>query len=375
MIYEITGQPGHGKTLYGLKLALDFKAQGREVYAHGIRGLKYDVTGFIPLDDPKAWQDVPDGSVVVIDECYSAFPNRNAATKVPDYIEPLARHRHRGLDIILIHQQPDQVDPFVRGLVDTHHHVRRKFGFNAAVIKTWDYSTPKPIKDAPLRAPMWRYEKRLYELYESATMHTVQRKVPWQLYVVLPLLAFVVWAGWRLMSGGSFDAVAAETPSAAPPAPASAGVGGGVLGGGQRIKYHSVEDYVVAHTPRIAELPWSAPVFDQRQVASKPELYCMASGAGPDANGNAKSASCTCMTEQGTPYALPDNSCRMLAVKGRPYNPYKEREQSAQGQGLQARAGVSAAHGDASKPGAIMAAPQIGAYGDLGITPNPGANP
>lgn len=74
MIYLITGQPGHGKTLRAMQLALEFQAKGRDVYVSGVRGLKTGEAGFFDLEDPKAWTSLPDGAVIVLDECYSAFP-------------------------------------------------------------------------------------------------------------------------------------------------------------------------------------------------------------------------------------------------------------------------------------------------------------
>jgi len=320
MIYEITGQPGHGKTLYALWLARKFRAEGREVYAHGILGCDYAKLGFIELVDPAKWQEVPDNAVIFIDECYTVFPNRNAASPVPLHVEPLARHRHRGLDFILVHQQPNQVDPFVRGLVDTHHHVRRKFGLQAAVIKTWDYSTASPIKDAPLRAPTWKYPKEIYALYQSATMHTVKKTIPWQIYAVLPLVAFVAYVGYRLTSGESFSATSDTTALASAPATAPAGVGAGA---GQQSQYTDTIDpaeqalaWLNPFKPRVPEYPTSAPAWDHREVRSEPMIACMIG----------ERVGCICKTEQGTNYKLDQFKCIELVNAGGVYDPYREPE-------------------------------------------------
>ncbi|USJ00449.1 hypothetical protein MUG10_21445 [Xanthomonas prunicola] len=45
-----------------------------------------------------------------------------------------------------------------------------------------------------------------------------------------------------------------------------------------------------------------------------------------------REASCTCMTEQGTRYDLPQPMCRTLARNGAPYNPYKDVRQQQQQQ-------------------------------------------
>lgn len=50
-----------------------------------------------------------------------------------------------------------------------------------------------------------------------------------------------------------------------------------------------------------------------------------------------REASCTCMTEQGTRYDLPQPMCRTLARNGAPYNPYKDVRQQQQQQQQQAQ--------------------------------------
>lgn len=322
MIYEITGQPGHGKSLYGLMLARNFAKAGRTVFAHGVRDLSYTKTGFLELTDPAKWEELPDNSVVLIDECYTVFPNRNAASAVPRYIEALARHRHRGFDFILIHQQPNQVDPFVRGLVDTHHHIRRKFGFQGAVIKTWDYSSANPIKDPPLRAPSWRYDKSIYELYTSATMHTVKRTMPWQLYIVLPILAFVCWTGYRLLSGETLNPGIGD---AAAGAPASAGVPAvsGVFAQGS---IETPEQWAARFVPRIPAHPKSAPAWDGREAVSDYRIACMIG----------ERVGCLCLTEQGTRYEMNQFECVALVESGGAYDPFKAEQGGGSGRSASA---------------------------------------
>lgn len=104
-----------------------------------MRGLKYEAAGFHELADPRQWQDLPDGSVTFIDECYTGFPKGGGTAKVPEFIERLATHRHRGFDFILVCQQASkQLHPFIQGLVDQHEHIRRKFGFKKAIILSCD---------------------------------------------------------------------------------------------------------------------------------------------------------------------------------------------------------------------------------------------
>lgn len=84
------------------------------------------------------------------------------------------------------------------------------------------------------------------------------------------------------------------------------------------------------HQPRVHEMPWSAPVFDERRAASNPQLLCMVSAPGVGGDGTvSRDSQCRCVTEQGTLYLLDMSRCAHVARWGGTYNPYKEREQGA----------------------------------------------
>ena len=56
MIYWYTGQPGHGKTLHGIDRLLEFKDQGRAVYACNIREFDYARAGVLEMT-PEQFRD------------------------------------------------------------------------------------------------------------------------------------------------------------------------------------------------------------------------------------------------------------------------------------------------------------------------------
>src|SRR5690606_5770637 len=143
---------------------------------------------------------------------------------------------------------------------------------NAAVLKEWDFSCPNPIKDTPLHKPVWRYPKELYSLYTSATMHTVKKRIPWQLFAAVPILGFVLYVFADLRDGQVVEGVA---PTQARAPADQAGVRASVAGASA-----DRSDYEVWMTPRVAGIPWTAPAFDHLQPQAQPEVYCMASGAG-----------------------------------------------------------------------------------------------
>jgi zona occludens toxin len=304
MIRLFSGQPGHGKTVRALLEAMEFKKQGRVVYAEGIKDLDLDKTGFLPLDNPKDWEKLPDGAVVLVDECYRHFPNRSAQSRTPDYIEALARHRHRGFDFLLVCQDPaKQLDPFLRGLVDTHTHVRRKFGTHNVVLKTWDHFQSNPLASDG-RNQVWRYPKEVFTWYTSATMHTVKRSIPVWMWFLIPLVGFVAYVAWHIKSGNFLNDAQAQ-PVAAAGGPASAGHTADA-------SPLTTQQYIERNQPRIPGQPWTAPVFDERKPLANPEVYCISSAV-----------KCTCLTEQGTTYRLSMKVCRDIARHGN-YNPYRQ---------------------------------------------------
>ncbi|MDF3983281.1 zonular occludens toxin domain-containing protein [Luteibacter sp. PPL554] len=318
MIYYISGQPGHGKTLYTISLALKFQEEGRTVYSFGIPGEKRELTGFLPIENPTDWQSLPDNSVIVLDECYTHFPKMPAGSKVPAHIEAMARHRHRGFDFLIISQKGDQIHDFVKGLIEEHRHVSRKFGGKTARIKIWDRfeSSSAKAKDY-ITSKMWRYPKKLYGYYKSATTHTMKWKMPWYFYVLPILLAVVIFMFWKVTHIFSGDkdkaaegvAAQAATAPAADLAKASKKSTGDSSSEDDELRH---KDYIKWITPRVPGQPWTAPAYDHMQVQSQPDLYCIA----------AEDGDCLCHTEQGTRYPMDLKLCRIIVRDG-VYNPFR----------------------------------------------------
>lgn len=329
MMLLLTGQPGHGKTAYGLVRARELVKEGREVYAHGVKDLDYDRIGFKRLDDPKEWEALPDRSVVLIDECYSTFPNRNAASKVPEHVEAMARHRHRGFDFILIAQQGLQLDPFLRGLYDEHIHVRRQWGTRKTNLRRWDkYQGNVGAHCGDIQT--WIRPNDIFQFYTSTTFDTTKRRIPtWAKYLLGTAVFFAILLYILKLSYSS----KIETLSAMGTTSSASMLSGGTpsgSGGGSpdsnAPKWESLDAYLSDHSPRIVAMPWTAPVYDQRAAIAEPELYCMASEPGIGGNGEYAEGGCTCLTEQGTRYRLQMKQCRQIARNGVPYNPYRRQQ-------------------------------------------------
>lgn len=331
-LYLVTGQPGHGKTAYGLDKAFQWKKEGRSIYIHGVKDFDYERAGFTYLEDPTKWQDLPDGSVVLLDECYTVFPNRNPGSKVPDHVEAMARHRHRGFDFILIAQQGLQLDPFLRGLYEEHVHVRQTSIMKSKTkLKRWNQYQGN-VQGACNDVVDWVRPKYVFDYYTSTTMITTRRTLPmWIRWIIVGLVFLGLVLFWIKHSYQSkITEYSAEMGVVTAELGAGTAAHGGTPGAaGSAPKYATATDYAKAHLPRFATLPHTAPIFDERAPVAQPELYCMSSLPTP---GDDREASCTCLTEQGTRYQISQPECRTLARHGPEYNPYKQPATYAPGQ-------------------------------------------
>lgn len=339
MIYWFTGQPGHGKTLHAIDKLLEFKEQGRVVYACNVRQFDYEKTGVLPMtpEDFRNWMNfLPDGAVALVDEAYEhgMLPKRPPGSKVPEHVEQLAKHRHRGLDFIFVSQSPDkQCDQFVHDLIERHIHVRRKFGTNWVQLREFDRFEANAERALPIvtRNVHLLKGKRSVGTYKSTELDTTERRIPWYYYLFaigIPAAVLLFWyvfgsLGERL-SGGALPAPASAY--AAHGNGASEPHGAAATGGVARAS--TPEEYVASFVPRVASQPWSAPVYDGKLSVSNepPRLFCMLAGPGPvEGDDYRENSSCTCLTEQGTRYWLDLQTCATIARHGQ-YEPfYQER--------------------------------------------------
>lgn len=326
-LYLVTGQPGHGKTAYALDKAFKFQKEGRAIFAHGVKDLDYAKAGWTYVDDPKKWEQLPDGAVVLLDECYTVFPNRNPGAAVPAHVQAMATHRHRGFDFIMIAQQGLQLDPFLRGLYEEHVHVRQTSIMRSKTkLKRWNqYQTNVQVKCTDVID--WVRPKYVFDYYTSTTLVTTKRSMPmwmrWLVVAIVVVAALVLGIKWQLQKKiEDYSGVpAAQQPMGAGlPVTAASEAGAGA---GGPVTYASTAEYAKAHLPRIGTMPWTAPIYDQRAITTDPQLICMSSMEGLDGHGKRAEASCTCLTEQGTRYELSQPECRTLARNGPVYNPYK----------------------------------------------------
>lgn len=345
MIHLLTGLPGSGKSLRTVHYIDAFLKEGRPVYACGVDGL--NLPGVMPLDDPNAWQELPDGSVIVVDEAQKLWPSRRGAEPIPP-VRALSEHRHQGKDFVLVTQHPTMLDSYVRRLVGRHEHLLRKFGLAASQIYSWNEVQDDPANTTArelAEETLWSYPKHLFGAYKSATMHTVKRRVPKSLIVIVAaaiLIPALAWSAYSSISSyGEKPEHGAEPPSGETVGLPTLSPAGGPLPEGQ-----PVLDYAARFTPRVEGVPWSAPAYDGFEVTDYPRPHCVIVG-----DQAVERITCRCYTQQVTPMPMEDRACILIArygtwdpFKAKPEPPKERAETNAQPSEMIGEATVPGAH-------------------------------
>lgn len=333
MITLITGTPGAGKTLYCIsKLLRDLVGsviKSTDQNGHPVetpRRIMTNIPGLLldhELIGPDEGGGLADwhkwakpGDVIAFDEVQRSWPPRPNGSRVPEYISALETHRHMGVDIIILTQNPMLLDRNVLALVGRHLHVRRFGGVGAALVYEWDHCSRQLMYSKALKKSPFRYDKSVFKLYKSAELHTKPKtSIPPLVYaVILALLgaAFFIPNTISRVASKSDKAVSVPGESEARVPVNSGGLGGsnsspaGVGQSGQ--PYDSA-----AFVPRVSYEPLSAPAYDQiRQVVVMPVI----------AGGACFKGECRCFTSQGSNAGLSHAEC-LKWIKSPPFDPYR----------------------------------------------------
>lgn len=318
MITFITGNPGSGKSAAVVSMLADL-GKDRPVYVNGIPDLQIE---HIPLTDDEAldWPNtVPDGSCIVIDEVQRLWRPRGPGSKVPDAIQKLETHRHRGIDFYVISQKPTLCDKNIRDLTGRHVHLR-DIGF----LGRWWYEWPECAdqcattwKNAPIKK-RYRLPKGIFDQYKSASIHVKPvRSFPWMVMVMATSLL--------LVAGLSYKAYQAVNSKMSP----QAVQGQQVVSGAPSVFNPPVKPVasasfnLMAFLPAVAEFPESAPAYDGLRVVTAMRRLVAGWCAGDV---------CECRDNQGIVLDLPRGSCAEYVKKGR-YDPYRVAPVASGGQG------------------------------------------
>lgn len=317
MLHLITGANGACKTLNTLKWVMDRATkEGRPVCHNG--RFKVKVGG--PLEAWKEipfekWQDEPDGTIFLIDECHNDLPIRPASAPTPDHVRMLAEHRARGFDFYLITQHPANIDTFVRRLIGPpgwHRHIKRPFSGNLVSIAEYpavELQCEKQGAGKKAETTMQTIPVEVFDWYESATLHTVKRHIPKKVWVLLGcLLGFVLCIvvalyiiKTKVMVNEDKDKPAAQAIGS--PSAASAGTSSGNQSSGPM----TVHEFVASHKPRLEGLPQTAPRYDELTKAKVVPYPAICMSMGPR---------CECYTQQNTKLRTPQSMCEQIVQNG-----------------------------------------------------------
>lgn len=349
MITLITGTPGAGKTLYAIsKLMLpligttvvDTDDDGvevtyeREVFSN-INGLQ---VAHVPVGPggfwsggPRAWSFEPlantqglglrdwhlwaqPGAAFFYDEFQKVWPPRPNGSPVPPDLQALDTHRHMGVDFILPTQNPNNFDRHLQGLVGRHLHVRRLGILPLSVIYEWDHCSRQLMYSKAVAKSFWWFDKKVYKLYKSARVHTVQkRKLPTLTYVSIVALVGAVYFVPSAISkikhqGDKLTPVATQASTTSKKT--ATGAISDLPDGISPAEFDST-----SFIPRVQTQPNTAPAYDElRQVVNMPRIVGVVC---------AKKQGCKAVTEQGTDAGLTDQQARDW-MASRPYDAYTQ---------------------------------------------------
>lgn len=326
MITLITGAPGSGKTLYCIDKIIQ-PLVGTSVIGTGPQGeaIVYPREIFTNINGLKlphqlidaAWlsdlaTNKQSGAVVVFDEVQRVWPNRVSGTKKPAGVEYLETHRHDGIDVVLLTQNPQLLDPAVRALVGRHLHMRRFGGIGAAVVYEWDACSNGLNFKSAFAKKAYRYSKRVFQLYDSAKIHTKQRRsLPAALWgVLIGVCAFAYFGPKFYLSlkdkaAGVNPVIAASAPSRAASTPSVAGAPKSNVAGQPQL---TAKEYRESFQPRMSSMPHTAPRYEQVTMPVRAPV--------PAACIQSKSKGCICWTQDATRLFIPFEQCAAIVANG-----------------------------------------------------------
>ena len=351
MLTLVTGVPGAGKTLYTLSLLKREHGDGsRPIYVDRIKDINHDYFGSQDMPDPDKRYELPHGSILVFDEAQYVFPQRGASQKKPEKVEQFSVHRHSGYDIYITTQDANNVDAFIRRMTGRHFHLTRILNRNAAKVIEFDHFESKPLgyheQKAAISSGPWIYDKKLFEQYKSATLHTHKPKTPFKLYGILIMMLVTAGAAWM-----AFDRIKNKTSGETEEtentilqeAVQENGIEGRVV---QKWDVPSTATYLRLYQPIIPGMLHTAPIYqDVFEAKTFPRPMCIMYQASKRSPGLDR---CRCYTQQMTQYDTNQQLCRYWAKHGF-FDPTKEEDKAERGAGWKAHAPAAPAYSENQK--------------------------
>lgn len=329
MIYLITGTPGAGKTsntLWDFLNNVDFL--DRPKFATLIPNFDYDNHDVTELDssDLENWRNLPSGSLIFVDEADRFFPSGNGKNP-PEWIREMARHRHYGIDFIIITQMPSMINDFLHGLIEAHIHYHRVRGNDYTTRYRWEFLQKNPYTktNKALGLPeKVTVNPEVFKLYRSTELNTRRKEFPWHAVIKIFLLcSSLLLAGifcyWFLYARHltddepitTLDKSAVPAPAAMPLSADTVSVQPSAIEGALTSK-----DFVASNPV----LPWTAPAYaDLARPTDFPRIAMCVSFPATDSdnvNPRYRSGGCRCFTQQYTPVDVSSVQCLRMVQEG-----------------------------------------------------------
>ena len=322
-----TGLQGHGKTLNTIK-EVDTKAfqERRAVYFHNITDLEPSKlkADWFPFDDPHKWYELPNDSIIVVDEAQGFFPVRDPRKEVPEYASRFEVMRKQGHEVHLITQDPRFIDVHVRRLCGSHIHYNRVWG-SSNVARYQTQRVFNEVEKFPgnktADRTIIKLDKNYFGVYSSAqAQHHFKFKPSKKALFFAAAAVVTLWLCYRAydrMYASEPEAETATAQSEQQPSSISSatslatGAMGALLKPSTQIedKPQTKVEYLASLDPRIPDLPATAPIYDAlTQPQSHPRLFCVLS-TDPDLVGRTDAprsdvdgvpTTCQCYTQQAT---------------------------------------------------------------------------
>ncbi len=340
MLVIRTGKPGHGKTLNTIR-EVDQKAhaEGRVVYYHNINGLKPDQlqAQWFEFEDPEKWFELPNDSIIVVDEAQGWFGARDPRARPPEHITRFETMRHQGHEVHLVTQDPRYLDVHLRRLCNTHIHYWRVFKSaqllrfeSEVVVEKVELKTS--FKDADKKS--LRLDKRYFGAYTSTNAkHHFQAKVPTKFLLAMCVIVGAGILVYRAYERYDTEKVALEATSSAPAGSMvdqmrdTVGAFIRPSADAEQAAPLTVEQYLGKRVPRVQDLPASAPVYDAlTEPQTFPKPVCIATTDRDLISRNYKRMQvgdsdeglmgCRCNTQQGTRLDVSFGFCMSVVQNG-----------------------------------------------------------
>lgn len=293
-----------------------FNQQGQHVNWREIEEAEARRDAVLYVEDWQNWAQV--GSLIVLDEVQRIWRPRAAGTTVPPEISALETHRHKGLDFWLISQSGKLIDTNIRRLVGRHIHLVSTW--KGRVQYEWSECQENTSSTSGAVSRPYYLPKSLFGKYRSASLHTrLDKRPPFAIYVVVIASLILAWIIYDIYKRYSAPATPATEQSAPADLPTPSNLNTtmqGVIPVSQVQAKASRFDF----EPRVKGRAETAPAYDGLlKIQSVPfPQQCLAWTT-------ETGKYCRCLTDQGTPYQMPYNTCIAYA-RGEVYNPYVRSE-------------------------------------------------